>query len=82
MLYLFCFLSDRPYAITDNLLPHQIPPNVDITARDPNSARDCTIVLQNVDERYNGKYRCSPYTSKGGQEDSSGTELIIAGKLS
>ncbi|XP_043230356.1 uncharacterized protein LOC122385840 isoform X2 [Amphibalanus amphitrite] len=71
---------ETPALGISGFLSNRIPPNVDITARDPNSARDCTIVLQNVDERYNGKYRCSPYTSKGGQEDSSGTELIIAEK--
>ncbi|XP_037072823.1 cell adhesion molecule 3-like isoform X2 [Pollicipes pollicipes] len=63
-------------------LNNMVPGNLDISARDKNSDMDCTITLNNVDNRFNGVYTCSPYTKNGGQANSDAAEVVIAQKPS
>ena len=72
---------DAPDLTATGFLKSVIPGNLKIKARDKTSETDCTIIITDIDETYNGRYTCSPYTANGGQQDSEGTNLVIASEL-
>jgi len=65
-------------AVTGFLMS-SIPEGLGITAKTPGSDTDCTIEINQVMSRHNGKYICAPFTS-GGQKEATPAELIIAQK--
>ena len=57
---------------------HDIPTNLNITARDKDSKTDCSITIHNVNSQYDGNYTCAPITDSGYPVRSAPASVITA----